>query len=271
MGRREIIDLHCHILPGLDDGIQEIEESLQACRIAVRDGITGIVATPHYKEGFFESTPDTIRASISHLKQKLKDEDLNLQIYPGAEVHLSDNIPEKVMNGSVLSINDTKRYILLELPYQQYPVDFERFVFSLKLSGMTPVLAHPERVAFFKDDIGRIEEAVRLGALTQITSSSVTGVFGEEAKNICIDLATKGLVHIIASDSHDASHRPPCLMDACTVIAEIVGEEEALRMISDTPLAIVSGREIIERKAQPIDKEKRREGFFFRKLFSRKS
>ncbi len=271
MNRNEVIDLHCHILPGLDDGIQEMEETLEACRIAVKDGITGIVATPHYKEGFFDATPETIRASISILRQKLKDENIDLEIYPGSEVHISDNIPAKVMNGSVLSINDTKKYLLLELAYQQYPVDFEKFVFSLKLSGITPVLAHPERVAFFKDDIGRIEEAVHLGALTQITSSSVTGVFGEKAQSICFDLAAKGLVHVIASDSHDSSYRPPRIMDACSAIADIVGEQAAFKMISDTPLDIISGREVIVRGTGSMNKGKGREGFSLRRLFSRKS
>lgn len=271
MEKREIIDLHCHILPGLDDGIQEVGESVEACRIAVQDGITGIVATPHYKEGFFEAAPETIRAAISDLKKRLVGEGLQLQIYPGSEVHLTDNIPGKIRNGSILTLNDTQKYILLELPYTQYPVEFEQHIFALQLAGIKPVLAHPERVRYFKDDIGRVAEAVRLGALTQVTSSSIMGIFGEETTNMCFELAAKGLIHIIASDSHDASRRAPRLMDACGAIAKVVGEEGALKMISHNPLAIIRGDEVEETTARQDKREKADEGFSFFRLFTRRS
>ena len=270
MERKEIIDLHCHILPGLDDGISELEESLEACRIAVRDGITGIVATPHFKEGFFETTPDVIYGSISILKEKISSEGIDLKIYPGSEVHLTDNIAGKVKNGSILSLNDTKKYILLELPYQQYPVDFERYIFSLKLAGITPILAHPERVKYFKDDSARVGVAVRMGALTQVTSSSIMGIFGEEVIQICFELATKGLIHIIASDSHDASYRPPQVMDAYREMSKIVGERKAFKMISDNPLAVICGEELPEAPTQEDDEDTGGERSSFFRFFSRR-
>ncbi len=258
MGEKKIIDLHCHILPELDDGIRTLEESIEACRIAKKDGIDGLVATPHMKEGFYNVSPAEAKQSLSILKAAIKQQGIDIEIFLGAEVHITDNLPEKVKNGSVLSINDTKKYILLELSYQQYPVEFENLLFSLRLAGIIPIIAHPERVRYFKDDMERVSRAVHLGALIQVTSSSISGYFGEEIKMYSLELAARGLMHIIASDSHDINHRPPVIREACKEIAKLTGEKEALSMIKDNPSSIVQGEEIenaAEVQREKIDKK----------------
>lgn len=253
MKDKKVIDLHCHILPGLDDGISTMEDAIEACRIAKDDGIEGIVATPHMREGFFEVSPAEAKRSLFILQEGIKQQGIEIDLFPGAEVHITDNLSQKVNDGSVLTINDTKKYLLLELSYQQYPVEFERLLFSLKISGITPILAHPERVRYFEDDMERISRAVHLGALTQVTSSSILGTFGEDVRRFSLEMASRGLVHIIASDSHDIISRPPTLMEACKEMAKIVGEKEASAMVKDHPSSIVYGEGI--KIHAPISKE----------------
>ncbi|MEW5806656.1 MAG: CpsB/CapC family capsule biosynthesis tyrosine phosphatase [Acidobacteriota bacterium] len=265
---RKVIDIHCHILPGLDDGIETMEDAIKACRIARKDGISGLVATPHFREGFFYATPTVIMESISLLKEAIAREGIDLDIFPGSEVHITDNIPGKIKDGSIITMNMTGRYLLLELPYQQYPVEFEKVIFSLKLAGITPILSHPERVKYFNDDIRRVAQAVELGSFVQITSSSIMGHFGEEVRDFSRECAARGLVHIIASDSHDTRSRAPELMEAYHAMATIVGEEDAFRMISDNPLAIVEGKELTETFPHEQEKgSKKHAGTSFLKRF----
>ncbi len=272
MKRNKIIDIHCHILPGLDDGIESIEEAIKACAIAQKEGIEGIVATPHMREGFFDVSPAEARKSLSVLQERIAQHDITIDLFIGAEVHISDRLPDKVRNGSVLTLNDTKKYLLLELSYQQYPMEFEKLLFSLKVSGITPVLAHPERVKYFKDDMERVSRAVQLGALTQVTSSSILGHFGQDIRRYSLELAERGLMHIIASDSHDTDYRPPALIEASREMAKRIGERAAEAMIRDHPSAIVSGEELkIAPEVDEGKEEKKKGRLSFLKHFYRKN
>lgn len=272
MSEKKIIDLHCHILPGLDDGIELLEDAIEACNIAQKEGIEGIVATPHMREGFFDVSPAEARESLSTLQKQIAQREIEIELFLGAEVHIASHLPEKVKDGSVLTLNDTKKYLLLELSYQQYPIEFENVLFSLKVSGITPILAHPERVRYFKDDMERVARAVQLGALTQVTSSSILGHFGEDIRRYSIELAERGLMHIIASDSHDIHYRPPAILKACDEMVKIVGEKEATAMIKDRPSAVVHGEELeIPSKVSEKAGEKKKGRLSFLKHFYKKN
>jgi len=239
-----LIDLHSHILPGLDDGVKTEEEAVEFARMAAADGVETLVATPHCKDGFFENRREGILAALERLRLRLADARIPLRLLPGGEVHLAPDLVARVRDGRAPTLGDNGKTLLLELSLAQYPVELDNLVFGLRLAGLTVLFAHPERIRYFQEDVRRWEEMVRLGAFGQITTGSVLGTFGEEAQEFTAMLLRRGLVHVLASDSHNLRGRPPVLRRAVDAVAAIVGEEEARRMVIDRPLALLEGREI---------------------------
>jgi protein-tyrosine phosphatase len=246
-----MIDLHCHVLPGIDDGSATLEDSLAFCRIAVEDGVGTLVCTPHMREGFYVNRAEAIRASLEGLRREVEAAGIPLELLPGCEVHIAPGLPEAIAAGEVMTYNDGGRYLLLELPYRQYPVKVEDLVFSLKLAGVTPVLAHPERIRFFQDDLGRVETLVRMGCLGQLTSSSLTGTFGARVRDLSEEMIHRGLVHLLGSDAHDTSYRPPRLAAARDRWAALAGPEAAERATESWPRAILRGEPLEPPEPRP--------------------
>lgn len=238
-----MIDLHTHILPGVDDGVETEEEALEFARTAAGDGTRTLVATPHCKEGIWPNDRETVLRDVERLRSRLTAEGVELELVPGAEVHICPELVERVRDGRAPTLADNGKTLLLELSLTQYPVELENLVFQLKLAGIETVFAHPERIRFFQDDVRRYEAVVRLGAFGQITTGSVTGIFGSTAREFTEELLRKGLVHVLASDSHNLRGRPPVLSEALELVAEMVGEERALAMCDDAPRALLEGRE----------------------------
>ena len=240
-----MIDLHNHLLPGIDDGARELEETLEFLRLARRDGVRTIVATPHMKPGVYDNRRDTILETIALVRQAQQgDEAEGVTLLPGAEVYFTADVVQRARAGALMTVADRGRYLLLELPYQQVPMRVEETIFQLRLAGMTPLLAHPERVAYYLADIDRVATAVRLGALTQVTAASITGTFGPKARDFVREMLARNLVHVVASDGHDVRYRPPLLSDAVRVVAEVCGEAAARGMVERTPQAILEGTEV---------------------------
>jgi protein-tyrosine phosphatase len=238
-----MIDLHTHILPGIDDGVTTEDDAVEFARVAAADGVATVVATPHCREGFYVNERDTVLAAVARLRKRLADEGVPLEILPGAEVHIGPDLVARVRDGRAPTLADNGRTLLLELSTTQHPVELERLIFDLKVAGILPLLAHPERIRYFQDDIRRYESAVRLGAYGQITTGSVLGVFGGDVLEFSEELLRKRLVHAVASDAHNVRGRPPVLSKALRKIATLVGDEHAARMASDIPRAFVEGRE----------------------------
>ncbi len=238
-----MVDLHCHVLPALDDGSESLEQSLEFCRVALEDGVATLVATPHQKQGQYENSPETIRQKVTELRDALREAAIGVKIVEGAEVHHTVDLPILLREGKVSTLGDTGRYLLLELPFQQMPLRVEETVFQLKLSGVTTVLAHPERIHYFTSGMERLEKLVRLGCLTQLTGAALLGGFGEKARDFSRRLLERGLVHIISSDAHDTVYRPPVLSRARDAAAELVGPERAAAMVSEVPGAVSRGED----------------------------
>jgi len=261
-----MIDLHTHILPGIDDGIETIEGSLEFARVAIQDGVKVIVATPHYKEGVWDNEREGILAAVEALRERLDQEGLDVDVRPGAEVHLCPELVERVKDGRATTVGDNGRTVLLELSLTQYPVELENLVFQMKLAGLDVLFAHPERIRYFQDDIRRYESVVQLGAYGQITTGSVVGTFGSEALRFSEELLRKDLVHVLASDAHNVRGRPPILSEALEAMEPLVGQRRALSMATDVPAALLEGR---EPEIPPIEGLAARRGSFFGRLFGR--
>lgn len=237
-----MIDIHCHILPNVDDGSRSLKESLEMARLAVRDGVREIVATPHSMDGVYVNGTADIVARVASLQSTLVEGHISLKLHPGSDLHLSMNMAERVLSREVCTINDGGKFILLELPSQTIPTGVKDEIFSLKLSGITPIITHPERNAMVQHDPGILYELVQMGALAQITAMSVTGDFGEFIGELSEDLLRRRWIHIIASDAHSSKDRPPVLSRAVERAASILRSyDEALRMVTTVPAAILSG------------------------------
>jgi protein-tyrosine phosphatase len=240
-----LIDLHCHILPGLDDGSRNLEESLAMARLAAGDGIRTIVASPHTLNGVYLNRASEVRAGVSRLQEEMKENEIKVKVCEGADIHLCPRILDYIKRGEAGTINGKGKYILLELPSQTVPPGTREEIFSLKLGGITPIITHPERHPGLHADPALLQEIVRAGALCQITAMSITGEFGEPVKRFSEMLLTRRLAHVIASDAHSTNDRPPLLSAAVVAGAEVLGSyDEAVAMVTRVPESILAGETV---------------------------
>lgn len=226
-----IIDFHCHILPGLDDGAGNWDESLEIACFLVSQGVTGVVATPHWLEGFFTPKVADILSLVDQLQQKLHQAGINLQVYPGSEVELSPSLPELVRQGTVLTINNGGRYLLVELPFNELPKYTEEVLFRLKIDGITPVIAHPERNARLAKHTDELIPLIRMGCLTQINAGSFAGLYGTKAETAVCDWLKQKAVHLLGSDLHNCAGE----MMISNAVAKLShwGDREEAQMITE--------------------------------------
>jgi len=237
-----LIDIHCHILPGVDDGAHSLKESLVMARMAFRDGIHTIVATPHTLDGIHINPVQEVASRVASLQHVLLQNRIHLRLCVGADVHLCPRILERIRTGEAATINDARKYLLLELPSQTIPSGVKDEIFNLKLNGITPIISHPERNPVIHKDVAILYELVSMGALCQVTAMSITGEFGGMVKECAELLLRHRLVHVIATDAHSSDRRPPVLSDAVEIAAEILGSyEDARHMVTDVPASILSG------------------------------
>jgi len=271
-----MIDLHSHILFGIDDGPKSIEESIQMCRTSYQDGIRTIVATPHILSGIYQNNRSTIFSKVQELRtaiekfgvksspayrtgrefgvknsqpkssSQLPTADCQLpsaiQILPGADVHFSSDILNRYEKGEIVTVNDQGRYLMIEFAFQGIPYQAEEVLFQLLTKGIIPIISHPERNMEIGERPKRYYEMIRMDCLGQVTAMSLTGDFGSGVRRVAEKLLLKRLIHIIASDAHSADGRPPILSTAVKSAEKIVGKEEAKRMVTEYPQAILNGQ-----------------------------
>jgi len=237
-----LIDLHCHILPGVDDGPSSAAESLSMARQAIADGIKTIVATPHTLNGVYYNPFREVADQVARLREIFLKERLALDLYPGSESYICVQMVQQVTTGEVGTINGNGRYVLVEFPVQAIPSGAKDELFQLKLKGITPIIAHPERNLVIQRQLEILYELVAMGCLIQITAMSVTGELGEKAMMCAHRLLDLRLAHVIASDAHSADTRAPILSPAVEIAGLIMeSPKEADEMVSARPGAILAG------------------------------
>jgi protein-tyrosine phosphatase len=233
-----LIDLHCHILPSVDDGARNLSISLEMARIAVADGITVTACTPHIFPGVYDNTGPAILAAVEKLSGALAEAGIPLQLISGADVQMDGNIVSGLANGGVLTLGGS-RYVLLEPPHHVAPPRLEQTIFSLSAAGYVPMLTHPERLTWIDSHFDMIQRLARRGMWIQITAGSLTGRFGRDARYWAERLLDDSLVHVLATDAHDARRRPPLLAEAYQAAAKRVGEDEAKNLVLHRPQAVL--------------------------------
>lgn len=238
-----MIDLHTHILPGYDDGVKDEDGAVAFAKMAIEDGTRTIVATPHCREGFFFIEREEMLERVARLRDVLLGAGLEVELLPGAEVHLCPDLVTRVRDGRAPTLADNGKTLLLELSLSNYPVELQNLVFQLKLAGISTLFAHPERIRYFQEDPTRYTSLVEMGATGQITSGSILGRFGSTAREFSEELLRQGAVHVLASDGHNTEGRPPLMSEALAAIVPWVGQARAAAMVDSIPRALLEGRE----------------------------
>ncbi len=252
-----MIDLHAHILAYIDDGARTLSESLEMARIAVSDGIKTVAATPHSTDLRGDSPAVEVTTQVQRLQKELTDQGIDLEIVPGLENYIEPSLALRIVEGKALALG-TSNYLLVEPPFQGYPLYTEQVLFELQAMGLIPIIVHPERAAAFQEDYSLLCKLVERGMLAQVTVPSLIGTFGALAKRTAEALLTHNLVQIIASDAHSprAHLRAPVLSPGVEVAAKLVGEEHARAMVTTVPQAILKG-ERVETPPLPIGKPRK--------------
>ncbi len=229
-----MIDIHCHLLPNVDDGPTSWEESLEMARLASKDGIRVAVTTPHWIQGTrWQPNPEEIKNKVDELNKKLKNNEVPLTVLPGMEVGISENSPKLVSSGEVLTLGES-HYLLVEVPFVSLPFGIEEIVFNLKAMRIYPVLAHPERNQELQKNPRKILGLTNAGAFIQVTAGSFCGTFGEHAKRCAIQFAKFGVINAVASDAHSTEKRPPIITSGIKVLEEFIGKEQIEMLLKNT-------------------------------------
>jgi protein-tyrosine phosphatase len=225
-----MIDLHSHILPGIDDGSKNLDMSLAMARIAVDDGIKVMACTPHIYPGLYMNDAAGIAAARDALQLALDEHAIPLKLTTGADVHLVPGLLDQLRAGTVPCLHNT-RYLLLEPSHHVAPPRFAESVFQLVAAGYVPVITHPERLTWIEDNFQVFVDLTRQGAWMQVTAGALTGVFGPRAKYWGERFLGEGLTHILATDAHSSGRRVPVLSEAKAIAERMLGVEEALLLV----------------------------------------
>ncbi|WP_086349807.1 tyrosine-protein phosphatase [Candidatus Enterococcus clewellii] len=222
-----MIDLHCHILPNVDDGAQSLEDAILMAETAAAQGIEHILCTPHHNNGRYSNPAAEVILKVQKLQDELDRRNIPLSLYEGQEVRISEDLLEKIETGEILFADLNNRYILIEFPFEEIPSYAEQLLFNLVQRGHRPIIVHPERNQGFIDDPNRLIPFIEFGALAQVTAPSYVGVFGKEIEATAKELVACNLVHMIASDAHNVKRRNFFMKRAFDAIIQDHGKRKA--------------------------------------------
>jgi protein-tyrosine phosphatase len=218
-----MIDIHSHILPGVDDGAQTLDDSIEMAKAAVAQGIHTIVATPHHRNNQFVNFRADILTRVDELNCKIKEAKIPIEILPGQETRIYGDLAEGLTAEEILPVNLNTPYILVELPTSTVPRYTNRLLYELQVGGFTPIIVHPERNSEFLTKPEKLYELVKNGVLTQVTAASLVGKFGKKIKKFSHEIVQANLTHFLASDAHNLHNRGFLMQEAIQDIDETYG------------------------------------------------
>lgn len=234
-----MIDLHCHILPGIDDGAKTLDESLAMARIAVDDGIHTLACTPHIYPGMYLNDGPGIAQHCARLQAELDRHGIALKLVVGADVHLVPGLIDGLQSGRVPTLHGS-RYFLLEPSHTTPPPQLEASVLKLVVAGYTPIITHPERLSWVESHYPVFLRLIARGAWMQVTAGALTGVFGKRARYWGERFIGEGHTHLLATDAHSTGRRLPRLTEGLAVARRLVGDHEASRLVTERPAAVLN-------------------------------
>lgn len=237
----QVVDIHCHCLPGLDDGPTSVAQSLQLCAACVADGAHTVIATPHQLGRYERScSAGEVRQAVAKLRSVLAGEGIPLRVLPGADLRLDDRLVELISTDRVMTLGDGGKYLLLELPHD-VPIDPLGLFQELRERGITAILSHPERHEYLSSRLDWVLRWVNEGVALQITAGSLLGQFGPKAERAGWSLLGQAWATVVASDAHDCIARPPLLGAAMREIGRRLGPDVGEMVCIENPRRIVDG------------------------------
>ena len=239
-----MIDLHCHVLPGIDDGAKDIDESIALLKAAIDNGISHMICTPHIQLGYFDNTVASIATVFQQLQQQVKANALDINLAYAAEVRICPEIMiwHKQKKLPFIGKWQGQDVLLLELPHSHVPPGTEQLLEWLHKNNIIAMIAHPERNRDILADFGKFKQLARAGCLFQITAASVCGDFGESVQQLSYKLLLDDLVTIMATDAHSIKRRPPKLAEGKAVVAKLIGQEKAHQLVYEIPKLISASK-----------------------------
>ncbi|HLR43040.1 MAG TPA: CpsB/CapC family capsule biosynthesis tyrosine phosphatase [Pseudogracilibacillus sp.] len=253
-----MIDIHNHILPGVDDGAQTERDSIDMAKAAVEEGIHTIVATPHHKNRTYDNYKREIIYQVSVLNELMDANNLPLRIIPGQEIRIYGELLEDYANGEILPVNQTK-YVLVEFPSSSVPRFADQLFYDMQLEGLIPVIVHPERNRELLEHPSRMYELIRNGALSQITAGSLVGQFGKQMEQYSHQLIEANLTHFIASDAHDTVNRPFHMQESFSIVQKEYGVDTYFQLVENSEL-LIDNQNV--NRMEPLMPKKKRKKFF---------
>lgn len=239
-------DIHSHILYGVDDGAETLEESLQMAEQAAAAGIRAVIATPHYIEGMYTSDSRDNIIRLEKLNEEIRKAGIALDIYPGNELHITPDLLKLIKSGKAAALNNS-RYVLVELPFFEVPAYTEKLLFQLALNGYVAVIAHPERNESVMEDLGILYNLIRKGALVQVSAPSIAGCYGRRVRKTALLMLKHFMVHLFGSDMHSRDSRQSSVKEAARLLREKYPEQAAC-ILSDNP-----GKVIANKAVKPVE------------------
>ena len=237
------VDIHCHLLPGIDDGAEDWDTSIAMARIAVADGFQSMVVTPHQLGSYGQNSGDEIRALTKEFQQCLDTEAIPLRVQPGADVRIDDGMVDLICRGDVLTLGDHRRHVLLELPHELY-LPLDGLLDELASQGIVGILSHPERNRGILRNPQVVRPLVEAGCLMQVTADSISGAFGGTIQQFAESMLRQGLVHLVATDAHGVKSRRPTMRRAFDRIRRLIDELTAIDLCCRNPAAIADGQAV---------------------------
>ena len=240
-----MIDIHSHILPGVDDGARNLETSLEMARIAVADGIKEMITTPHLFRGTLTLEDlDNIDKARETLAGALKERNIPLELYSGIEVHISHDLFDEIKKQRNRLVLNRSVYILIEFPSDHVFSGVKDLFFELMTEGLIPIITHPERNSVFRNNPKLLFELIRMGVLAQANCGSLVGLYGSRAQEAVFRFLESNLIQFIASDCHNTKASAPRLSQAVKQLNELLGEEHANALVENNPQAVLLDRDL---------------------------
>lgn len=238
-----MIDIHCHILPNVDDGSESLEESIAMAKIAESEGITKIINTSHCHFDFKYKKGNELKLELEKFNQALKEENINIEVLLGNELYYTSDLIERFDELDFFSMNNSK-YILMEFSPINFPKNIEDVIYEIKIRGYIPIIAHAERYKQVQEDVNIVLDCIKEGALIQVNASSILGKNGEKAEDTSKKLLDNNMVHFVATDAHSSNRRRPLIKDSYNYILKNYGKEVSEKLFIENPTAVIENRDI---------------------------
>jgi protein-tyrosine phosphatase len=257
------VDIHCHLLPDIDDGSKSWDESLSMAEMAVAEGTAVVVCTPHQLGSYAHIGAREIRERTCELQLLLDERGIPLQVLPGADVRVDTDLVPQIRRSEVLSLADHRKHVLLDLPHETF-FALDDLLDALAEHGITGILSHPERNQGLLRQPGEIESLLSHGCLMQVTADSILGTLGSHCQHLAEQMLANGDVHFVATDAHSPRFRRPLLRRAFERVCELAGGDVATEIFCHNPRRVAEGKDVMVRPRRS------RSGIFFSSWFGRR-